>query len=126
MLLLVDDDPVFLRQAGKQLNPRDGVLFARNADQAKALMSSVGARFSVLMIDLDLPGDEGPSLIREMRERFPDLPVIAISGVCEPRVHEIAREAGAVETLSKPITPEWNGAIARVRAMRDKTAAGIA
>ena len=115
MLLLVDDDPQFLEAAEKLLDTR-GVFLARNAEQAKDLMRTVGAEFSLLMIDLDLPGQDGFSLIQEMRQHFPDLPIIAISGVFQEGVLESAKVCGAADTLHKPITPAWKAVMARVRA----------
>jgi CheY-like chemotaxis protein len=117
MLLIVDDDPAFLNDAQYLLaDSCRHVYFAANARQAWSLMATVGADFSVVMVDLDLPGDDGFSLIRELRRRFPDLPVIAISGVYQKDVLESAKVLGAVETLQKPVTSEWRSTIARVRA----------
>ena len=44
---------------------------------------SIGEHFGseVGLIDLDLKGEGGLSLMRNLRESFPDLPIIAISGV---------------------------------------------
>jgi CheY-like chemotaxis protein len=115
MILIVDDDPTFLENAGKVLDAGRGVFFALDATQAKSLIGSVGAAFSVALVDLNLPGQDGFSLIMEMRQQFPDLPVIAISGVFQEHVLDSAKAVGAVDALRKPITPEWKTAIARVR-----------
>ena len=114
MLLIVDDDPAVLEQA-KVLDSGRGVFFAANAEQAKSLMGTVGAEFSVVMVDLDLPGQDGFSLIREMHTNFPDLPLIAIIGVCDQHVLESAKLLGAIEALQKPIGHEWKAALDRVR-----------
>src|SRR4051812_25378647 len=107
MLLLVDDDPTFLERANSLLRATNlGIFFARDAAHARRLMGSVGAEFSVVMIDLDLPGEDGFSFISEMRRHFPDLPVIAISGVFQKHVLESARLLGAADVLQKPIGPE--------------------
>ena len=116
MILLVDDDPVFLESAEQLLDIGRGILLASSAEQARDLMWSVGAEFSVVIVDLDLGGEGGLALIREMARIFPDLPVIAISGVQQRNVRESAKLLGAVETLTKPINMEWNAAIARARA----------
>src|SRR5689334_9191821 len=107
MMLIVDDDPKFLEDAA-QLSPWHGILFARNAEQAWALIRSVERAFSVALIDLDLPDKDGFSLIREMHKHFPDLPLIAISGVSQKHVLESAKVFGAADTLQKPITSNWN------------------
>jgi|SRR6185437_191916 CheY-like chemotaxis protein len=116
MMLLVDDDPGFLEAAQESLDTGRGVFFAANASQAMDLMQSVGSAFSVVMVDLDLPGTDGFQLIRELHIRYPDLPTIAISGVMQAQVLESSRAFGAVETLRKPITGEWNQVLARTRA----------
>ena len=76
-------------------------------------MRSVGTDFSLVMIDLDLPGQDGFSLISEMHTYFPDLPVIAIIGILQDDVLESAKLVGAADTLHKPITPAWKVAMAR-------------
>ena len=117
MLLIVDDDPTFLERAEDQLQGEGrGIFFARNAEHAKELVATIGDGFSVVIIDLDLPGEDGFSLISEMRRRFPRLPLIAVSGVFQKHVLESAKLLGAAETLEKPIGPEWRAAIARARA----------
>jgi len=117
MLLIVDDDPTFLERAEELLKGEGrGIFFARNAEHAKELIGTIGDGFSVVIIDLDLPGQDGFSLISEMRLRFPELPVIAMSGVFQKHVLESAKLLGAAETLEKPIGPEWTSAIARARA----------
>ena len=115
MLLVIDDDPSFLESA-ESLDGEQGVLFARDAEHAKALIGVLGRTFSMALIDLDLPGQDGFSLILEMRRMLPDLPIIAISGTFHRNVLESAKVIGAQEALSKPIGPEWFDAIARVRA----------
>jgi CheY-like chemotaxis protein len=115
MLLLVDNDPKFLERAAEELVAGRGILFASSAEQAKELMRVVGAAISVVMIDLDLPGQDGFSLTREMRHHFPDLPVIAISGVYQAHVLDSAKLLGATDALSKPITTAWNVALADAR-----------
>ena len=114
MLLIVDDDPVFLAAAEEKLDSVGEVLFAKNGQHARSLLETVGQHCGVLMIDLDMPGEDGFSLIRQMRRDYPALPIIAISGVVQSNVLESAKLVGARETLRKPITPEWNRVIARV------------
>jgi CheY-like chemotaxis protein len=116
MLLLVDDDPTFLEKAQDLLrDAAKGIFFAANAEHAKKLMGAVGAGFSLVLVDLDLPGQDGFSLIAEMRRHFPDLPIIAISGAFQKHVLESALLVGAAGILQKPIGPEWNSTIARLR-----------
>ena len=69
-----------------------------------------------VVCDLIMPEKEGVETIVEMRQRWPDLPVIAISGGgMRPGEYylEIARRIGARATLSKPFEPDE--LIARLR-----------
>jgi len=116
MLLLVDDDPAFLELARRRLNVGRGILFAGNANHARDLMRTVGADFSVAIVDLKLPGEDGFSLIRELHQNVPALPVIAVTAVYGRDGLQRARAAGAFDALMKPIDAEWNSAIARARA----------
>ena len=90
------------------------VFLAADAKQAFKLAENLG--FSVALVDLDLRGQNGFELIRNMRERFPDLPVIAISGVLQVDALESAKLFGAAEVLQKPVTPEWKPVVERIRA----------
>ena len=75
----------------------------------------LGTGLSVALIDLDLPGEDGFTLIRELRRRWPSLAIVAVSGVFQEIVLESAKAIGASETLRKPIGPEWNSTIAALR-----------
>jgi DNA-binding response OmpR family regulator len=99
MILVVDDDLAFLEKAREILNRDRQVFLASDAKHAFRLAEDLG--FSVVLVDLDLRGENGFELIREMRDRFPDLPVIAISGVFPTDVLEGAKVLGAIEVLHK-------------------------
>src|SRR4051812_12199850 len=120
MVLIVDDDPTFLEAAQVLLSLGPDVRFARDSEQAKMQLGNAANGFSLLMIDLDLPGQDGFSLIREVRKRFPSIPVVAVSDALKSHVIESAKVIGAAETLQKPIDKDWTAAIARVRAKYGK------
>ena len=85
-------------------------------------MNLMGAEFAVMLIDLGLPGQDGFSFIRELHRQFPNLPLIAITGIYDEYALETAKMMGAVEALSKPITNEWDTTIARARSRAIPTA----
>jgi CheY-like chemotaxis protein len=115
MLLIVDDDPEFLEQATQVLEHDRGIFLAADGKRARQLVDTVGAGLSVALVDLDLPGEDGFSVIRELRRRAPGLAIVAVSGVYQQNVLESAKALGACETLRKPIGPEWNSTIATLR-----------
>ena len=118
MILIVDDDATFLDRAREILNHDRRVFLANNSRQAFRLAGDLG--FSVVLVDLDLRGEDSLKLIRDMRESFPGLPVIAINGSPRNATVDLAREMGAVEILHKPITPGWKSVVERVRATANR------
>lgn len=116
MILVVDDDPTFLEKAQKILNRTRQVFLASTAQKAFTLAQDLG--FSVVLVDLDLKGEDGIALIRRIREHVPGLPIIAIAENLQQAAIDLAKELGVAEVLTKPITPEWKPIVERVRALR--------
>lgn len=116
MILVVDDDQMFLEKAQKILNRERQVFLASSSEKAFTLAQDLG--FSVVLVDLDLRGDDGLALIRRIRQSIPGLPIIATSEQMRKVASDLARELGVVEVLKKPITPEWKPIVERVRSMR--------
>ena len=115
MLLVVDDDLEFLEQAKEMLEHERGIFLASDGKLARQLVDLLGSGLSVALVDLDLPDEDGFTLIRELRRRSPDLAIVAVSGVFQEHVLESAKSIGASEALRKPICPEWNSTIAALR-----------
>jgi DNA-binding response OmpR family regulator len=118
MILVVDADPNFLEKAREILNRDRQVFLATDAKRAFKLAADLG--FSVALVDLDLGRENGLELIRQMRECFPDLPVIAISSGLTRDARESAKGMGAVEVLEKPITQAWKPVVERVRSTANR------
>jgi DNA-binding NarL/FixJ family response regulator len=99
MILIVDDDPIFLEEAGKVLNRDRQVFLAINAQQGFMLAEKLG--FSVVLVDLDLRGEDGFTLIERLHEAFPELAIIAISSVLKNNTREEAKAAGAIDVFAE-------------------------
>jgi two-component system response regulator (stage 0 sporulation protein F) len=113
MILVVDDDVSFLELASKILNRDRQVFLAFDPKQALQLAEHLG--FSVVLVDLDLKGKEGLALIQKLREKFPELPIIAISSVIGGQELQAAKRLGVTEVLHKPISADWKPVVERVR-----------
>ena len=119
MVLVIDNDAQFLYKAEGALRAAGHkVLVALSGSQALALMGTVGTEVHLIMVDLDLPNVSGFEVIQQMRGGFPDIPVIAFSGVMQNEMLEVAKYLGAKTALRKPITPEWMDAISQAREPR--------
>ncbi len=114
MILLIDDDPRVLKEAEQVLGAAGHrILVASSGEQAIQLMAAVGGDVRLIMVDLGLPKVSGIEMIELIRKAFPDVRVIAFSGVVQSDVLEVAKYLGADAALRKPITPEWITAVAR-------------
>ena len=115
MILVVEHDPEVLDRAREILNHDRQVFLASTAKKAFDMVKKLG--FSVILVDLDLPGD-AYALIGELHRTYPDLLIIAIGSQMKAPALQATKQLGVVEILWKPITPEWKPVVERIRAMR--------
>jgi len=59
--------------------------------------------FSVVLLDLVMPGASGVDLLKHIRNVCPQTPVIVATGVGDPEMARRCLEAGAFDYLTKPI-----------------------
>jgi signal transduction histidine kinase len=104
-VLLVDDEPS-MRWTMAELLRRGGYEPLTASDFESAIAALDDTEIDAAVVDLVLPGRSGVELLRELRGRRTDLPVVMITG--EPNsalVPEIVR-AGAYDFIAKPILKE--------------------
>jgi PAS domain S-box-containing protein len=77
-LLVVDDDQTARRALRMLLSDRYRVIDAGSGDEALERLE--GATVDALITDIRLPGMPVMSLVEELRARFPELPVVCMSG----------------------------------------------
>jgi len=102
-VLLIDDEPVVLEVIRRVLE-EEGLSVAVASDVASGLAHRAGATCRLVLCDLMLPDGSGIDVIRTMRQRRRDLPMIVITGFATPESAARAREAGAAGFLPKPFT----------------------
>ena len=105
-LLLVEDEPL-VRGAVRKILQKAGYTITA-VDSAAAAITEFATRqgrFDLVITDMVMPGMTGADLIRELRERNPDLRAIIMSGYSEELTRrETLLPANAVY-LEKPISP---------------------
>lgn len=101
-VLLVEDDPVVARVLVELLQRR-GHAVHHAAHGLEALSAWSARAFDVGLVDLDLPGIDGATLARLLRERGADLPLVGISARVDARAAAEAAAAGMARFLRKPI-----------------------
>jgi DNA-binding response OmpR family regulator len=72
---------------------------------AAALKAFEDSSFDLAIVDIFLQGTNGFDLIRTMRDRVPDLPVVAISGMTALDFLSESPELSNVICLQKPFRP---------------------
>src|SRR2546422_1283309 len=77
-------------------------------DGAEALeyLLSGADEIAVVLLDLIMPNRDGGDTLREIRQLYPDLPVIIVSGAPSPLNIVTAMKDGATDFLCKPRSEE--------------------
>jgi DNA-binding NtrC family response regulator len=104
-LLCVDDEPKHLSALRRLFRPRPyDLLMATSGEEALDLL----ARRSVhaALIDLRMPGMDGLTLLGKMRDDYPQVKVIMLTGHGGIDSAVEAIRLGAVDYLEKPVEPE--------------------
>lgn len=104
-LLLVEDEAPLRRLAEHALR-RAGwdVLVAEDAEEALERVEQEGVEPALLVTDVMMPGMDGAELARLLRQRFPALPALLVSGYAPSVVEQGLGEEG-LRYLSKPYRP---------------------
>ena len=104
-ILIIDDDPFICRQLEELFRAQQYVV--STAHEATAGLARLAeAEHSVVFVDLKLPGCDGLELTRQIRERWPDLDVIMVTGFASIRGAVEAIKLGASDYITKPFQNE--------------------
>ena len=105
-IVIVDDDPAFGKTLGDILQVRGfGVTALTDPLNLVGGLTDAG---EVLLLDMKLEGSTGLEVLRQVRERFPHLPVIVVTGFRQEMACaiETALEISASACLYKPLEIE--------------------
>ena len=102
-ILIVDDDERIRALLGRFLR-RSGymVTMARDAAQARRLLA--GLEFDLIVLDVMMPGEDGISLTRSLRQRL-QTPILLLTAKGETDDRIAGFESGADDYLPKPFEP---------------------
>jgi DNA-binding response OmpR family regulator len=97
------------------------------ASGVAALKAFDDSKFDLAIVDIFLQGTNGFDVISVMRERVPDLPIVAISGMTTLDFLAVSPELSNVVCLQKPFRPnELVRAVEAARALSRPSVAGDA
>lgn len=101
-ILIIEDDPTY--------GPRLAQSFARKGYRAVVVtdadsgLTALGtADFHGVVVDLRLDGESGLTVVSQIRDQHPELPVVVVTGYGSIATAKEALRLGAVDYLTKPV-----------------------
>ena len=108
-ILVVDDEPdvpdLFRQRFRREARAGTYVLhFAASGEEAlDQLRGEIEPTLIVVLSDINMPGMDGLELLRRVRERRPELPVMMVTAYGDDERRRRAQEYGAREFVTKPV-----------------------
>jgi CheY-like chemotaxis protein len=108
-ILVVDDETdvaeLFRQQFRREARQGTYVLhFAYSGEEALGkLAEGIEPQLIVILSDINMPGMDGLALLREIKTRRPDLPVMMVTAYGDDERRRLAGEYGAAEFITKPV-----------------------
>tara|TARA_B100000609_G_scaffold180125_1_gene160467 strand:- start:37858 stop:38247 length:390 start_codon:yes stop_codon:yes gene_type:complete len=106
-ILFVEDDLDIQEIARLALQMVGGFDVSLMSSGEEALEKAKDLNPQLILLDVMMPGMDGPSTLRELRKmpEFTNIPVIFMTARVQP--HEVAeyKELGALDVISKPFDP---------------------
>ena len=104
-ILVVDDDPIVLDSCKRVFEAeRFKVSLVPSAENALEAMEH--NKFTMLLIDVKMPEQDGMYLMRKVKEKCPEVPIIVMSGYPTPETIADGFQLGAAKFIAKPFTPD--------------------
>jgi DNA-binding response OmpR family regulator len=112
-ILIVDDDPEVRATLKAALDP-EGFRIAEAGSGAEMLAAVSAAQFDLITLDLNLNGEDGLKLAREVRSSS-NVPIVMITGKGDMIDRIVGLEVGADDYIAKPF--HVREVLARIRAV---------
>ena len=108
-ILVVDDETdvadLFRQRFRREARQGTYVLhFAFSGEEAlEKLASEIEPQLIVILSDINMPGMDGLALLREIKTRWPEMPVMMVTAYGDDERRRMADELGAAEFITKPV-----------------------
>jgi CheY-like chemotaxis protein len=108
-ILIVDDEPdvaeLFRQRFRREVRQGLYVLhFAGSGEEAlERLDTGIRPELIVILSDINMPGMDGLALLREIKTRWADLPVMMVTAYGDDERLRRADQYGAIEFITKPV-----------------------
>ncbi len=118
--ILVVDDHHDIRELLAKFLVKHGLRVTTAMDAASARATLKSAAYDLVVLDVMMPGEDGLSLCRSLRETT-SLPVILLTAMAEETDRIVGLELGADDYVTKPFNPRE--LLARIKAVLRRVAA---
>ena len=117
-ILVVDDDELIREALATTLGRLFECGTAQSAEHAAKTLQQ--EKFDLVVLDINMPGKSGMEFLPEIIARYPDLPVVMLTGLDDTATAVKAMREGAYDYATKPITfGEMAGRIENALARRE-------
>ena len=104
-ILLFEDNPIDAALIKRALTKNDNFMSIQSIAHAKNLSEGIalleGEPEDLILLDLNLPDAKGIPLLRQVRDKAPFIPVVAITAESDPAIAIDVLEAGALDYVVK-------------------------
>lgn len=113
-VLIVDDHPLMRRAIRASLSRQEEVEIVGEAGSGEKVLGLVGQTGpDAVLLDVRMPGMDGLTVLEQLRERYPSLAVVMLSGIDDPALVRAALERGASAFVLKHVDPRDLGSAIR-------------
>jgi two-component system, response regulator, stage 0 sporulation protein F len=108
-ILVVDDEPdvaeLFRQRFRREMRQGTYVIHyaASGAEALDRLAADIEPTLLAVLSDINMPEMDGLQLLAEIKQRFPDLPVMMVTAYGDDERRRRAAEHGAAEFITKPV-----------------------
>jgi DNA-binding NarL/FixJ family response regulator len=105
-VLAVDDHRLMLDAIRTVLAREEDITVVAEADAGDKVVPLVGQTGpDVVLLDVRMPGMDGLAVLEQLRERYPSVAVVMLSGIDDPTLVRAALERGAAAFVLKHVDP---------------------
>ena len=104
-VMVIDDEQIVLDSIKRILAP-EGFEVETFQESTTGLEEALDKGCSILLTDIRMPGFSGMHILREIKKRAPEIPVILITGYSTVENAVQAMKIGAADYIEKPFDPD--------------------
>jgi len=103
-VLIVDDHRLMLQAIRASLSRHEDIEIVGEADSGEKVLPLVGQTGpDVVLLDVRMPGMDGLTVLERLREQYPSIAVVMLSGIDDPVLVRAALERGAAAFVLKHV-----------------------